>query len=120
METLEEHMAKIREWQKDFDIPDAMLPLFVALFQKKSGGNPNPLTRMMRDSPNYHKMTVGVFYELARVGSMTCNGGELLQKCKELLSATGKLSHSNFLRFRSTAAKYRFCMPNRRRPFSTT
>lgn len=95
MEALEEHMVKVREWQHDFGLPDAMLPLFVALFHKKRGVNPNNPTRMMRDLPNYYQMTLDVLCKLATAGPKTGDQAaaeELLQECKELLGAASKSS----------------------------
>lgn len=92
-----EYIAKMRDCQKQFNLPDAILPLFNALFKKQHGGNPNYLTRMMQSSPDNAKLVLDVTGELlAKVvaerldPAIVSNCMEMIQGCKEILSATSK------------------------------
>lgn len=101
MASFEEYMAKVCNWQKGYSLPKAILPLFSALFQKRHGGSPNLLTRMMRDRlGKNHKVAFDVFIELMEFeskgrGLKMASHMELVQDCREILNATRKSTHSD-------------------------
>lgn len=99
MASLDEYMIKMCDWQQQFNLPIAILPLFNALHQKMHGGSPNRLIRMMQCSTQKQKLIADVLFELTTVALKRCepttarNCIEMIQGCAEILKAARKSSH---------------------------
>lgn len=99
VELPDQFMAKMYGWQKEYNLPKDSLPLFIALWEKKHGSDPNLLTRMMRGSPKNHKIALDLLYELTEMASKTDGSmaiKELMQNCREILNATCRSAHPVF------------------------